>query len=124
MADVPVHNGSILEQEWDRVAITIAYAVVNHIQSEWDFEQFEDKVSWSTSASTNPDQTTTKLAKYFQSLNLGCLDEPHTTLDKHGKVILWYLPNLISPSQVVIVIFSLFVHHLSNISPLSDNAQT
>lgn len=41
------------------------------------------------------------LAKFFSPTVLGVLDYPSTVVDKHGRIILWYLPDILAPCRVV-----------------------
>jgi hypothetical protein len=44
------------------------------------------------------------LAKYFKNPQLGDLDEPATILDRHGHIMVWYLPQIFSMYRVVRVL--------------------
>jgi len=39
--------------------------------------------------------------KYFKSANFGYIDAPATVLDMHGKIVTWYLPEVMTPVRVV-----------------------
>lgn len=40
------------------------------------------------------------LIKYFANTSLGTFDMPATVVDEHGRVILWYLPDVVAPFRV------------------------
>ena len=42
-----------------------------------------------------------RLAKYFENPQLGDFDEPATILDRHGRIMVWYLPFIFSMYRVV-----------------------
>src|SRR5882757_841282 len=42
-----------------------------------------------------------KLRKYFFASPRGKISEPTTIVDNHGKILVWYLPNILSPERVV-----------------------
>jgi hypothetical protein len=42
-----------------------------------------------------------RLRKYFGQADLGRISEPATIVDRHGKIVTMYLPNILSPSRVV-----------------------
>ena len=41
------------------------------------------------------------LAQYFKVRAQGHKDSPCTVLDRHGRIIVWYLPDIIHPLRVV-----------------------
>jgi hypothetical protein len=49
-----------------------------------------------------------RLAKYFENPQLGDFDEPATILDRHGCIMVWYLPFIFSMYRVVRVSISPF----------------
>jgi hypothetical protein len=44
-----------------------------------------------------------RLAKYFKNPQFGEFDEPATVIDRHGRIILWYLPLIISVYRMVCI---------------------
>jgi hypothetical protein len=42
-----------------------------------------------------------RLKKYFQLPQIGFLDEPSTIIDKHGRILLWHLPDILSVERIV-----------------------
>jgi hypothetical protein len=42
-----------------------------------------------------------KLGKYFQMAILERISEPASIVNNHGKILVWYLPNILSCSRVV-----------------------
>jgi len=79
---------------------------------EWDFDRLADKASRAPGPSKDPELATAKLAKYFKLTDLGRLDEPCTVLDRNGRIMVWYLPNLLYPSRVVFKTFHLLPSRL------------
>jgi hypothetical protein len=49
-----------------------------------------------------------RLKKYFNNPQFGEFDEPATVLDRHGRIILWYLPLIFSLYRVVMLFTLLF----------------
>jgi hypothetical protein len=45
-------------------------------------------------------QSNIKLPKYFCLPNLGLITEPTTILDRFGRVLVWYLPGIMSGRMV------------------------
>ncbi|KAG1764090.1 hypothetical protein EV702DRAFT_1051462 [Suillus placidus] len=78
----------ITDIEISRAAVSIAYAAVN---------------SYSAKASRNPSngmQQRQKLAKYFTTPSFGHITEPTTLVDKHGRILTWYLPEILMADRV------------------------
>jgi hypothetical protein len=60
------------------------------VQINWDYERF-----------TESGVEMRMGGKYYEVVNLGSVSKPMTIVDKHGKMILWYLPGLLLPYRVV-----------------------
>jgi hypothetical protein len=53
--------------------------------------------------------------KRTQGIDLGHISEPAVITDQHGRVILWYLPNLMTSDQQVYLYTALIICNLMNI---------
>ncbi|KAG1858080.1 hypothetical protein F4604DRAFT_1684970 [Suillus subluteus] len=99
--------------EIDRAALTIAHAMVNPINIDWDVDRYADKAKLSP---PNVDESTSagteRLKKFFPEAILGKISVPTTVVDRHGKILVVYLPNILTPSRIVC-----FSTYCSNISP-------
>ncbi|KAG1807566.1 hypothetical protein EV424DRAFT_1543856 [Suillus variegatus] len=84
----------IAEIELSRVAVTIALAIVSPFQVDWDVERFADRVKVSHPFRANPEHRK-KLAKYVAISSFGCISEPATFVDQYGKILAWYLPQIL-----------------------------
>ena len=42
-----------------------------------------------------------KLQKFFGDVQLGTFSEPCIVLDKYGRIVVWYLPDIVHPHRVV-----------------------
>lgn len=42
-----------------------------------------------------------RLSKFFSPTMFGVIDYPSTVVDVHGRVILWYLPDIVAPFRIV-----------------------
>jgi hypothetical protein len=71
-------------------------------QTEWDVTRFADRVK-NTRPRTDWDHSAEdeRLAKFFVNPNFGDMDEPATILDRHGHIMVWYLPHIFAPYRVV-----------------------
>ncbi|KAG1722999.1 hypothetical protein EDB19DRAFT_1834748, partial [Suillus lakei] len=92
---------SISEYEIDQAALTIAHAMVNPMNVDWDVDRYGDKVklshpNWDGSATGEPE----RLKKYFPEAVLGKISVPTTIVDRNSKIIVIYLPNILSPSHL------------------------
>lgn len=45
------------------------------------------------------------LSKFFSLTSLGIIEDPTTVVDQHGRIILWFLPNIMAPFRVVSAVF-------------------
>jgi hypothetical protein len=43
-----------------------------------------------------------RLAKYFEEQNLGEREDPCSIMDKHGRILVWHLPDILAHDRVVI----------------------
>jgi len=101
------------EQQLGLSATTIAAAFLNPCEEfpvsmekkfirglvvvNWDSDRFAQTVKGGASKSTRHPQ----LEKFFERAKLGVIDKPATVVDKHGKILLWYLPNILRDDFVV-----------------------
>lgn len=117
-------------KEFRRVALTVAYALSNpckffffflrgvvfvmvfdllSVQTDWDVERLADRVKNTRPQSENGTSVEDdRLAKYFENPRFGEFNEPATMLDRHGRIILWYLPLIFSRYRVVMLFTVLF----------------
>ncbi|KAG2738073.1 hypothetical protein P692DRAFT_20638160, partial [Suillus brevipes Sb2] len=70
------------------------------VQTDWDVDRFADSAKASRNLS-NSTQQRQKLAKYFAAPSFGHLTEPTTLVDKHGRILTWYLPEILTADRVV-----------------------
>ena len=63
----------------------------------WDSDRFAQAVKGGALQSTWPPQ----LENFYKRPKLGVIDKPATVVDKHGKILLWYLPNILQDDFVV-----------------------
>ena len=56
---------------------------------DWDYDRFAESIKKRESG------------KYFADHPLGFITKPATLVDKHGKILMWYLPDLLLPPRVV-----------------------
>ena len=79
------------------------------VQTDWDVERLADRVKNTRPQSGNgPSIEDDRLAKYFENPQFGEFNEPATVLDRHGRIILWYLPLAFSHYRVVMFFAILF----------------
>ncbi|KAG1830059.1 hypothetical protein F4604DRAFT_1695666 [Suillus subluteus] len=119
---------SISEYEIDRAALTIAHAMVNPINVDWDVDRYADRVNLSQ---PNRDGSATseleRLKKYFPEAVLGKISTPATLVDRHGRILMVYLPNILSPSRLDYInnaTSSLRDSLLDTLPPISDQKKS
>jgi hypothetical protein len=79
------------------------------VQTNWDVERLADHVKNTRPQSENGSFIEAyRLAKYFENPQFGEFNEPATVLDRHGRIILWYLPLVFSRYRVVMLFTVLF----------------
>jgi hypothetical protein len=106
--------------EYKRVVLTVACAVTNPskhallvrnylivtssiVVLPWDVERFVDKLRTMTVTSEEAfENEMTRLAGYFQKQNLGERKDPCTLVDRHGRILLWHMPNILTRDRLVI----------------------
>jgi len=67
---------------------------------EWNFNKFAQAVKGGSLRASHQSQQT-RLENLFKMVKLGAVDKPATVVDRHGKIILWYLPNILQTNRVV-----------------------
>ncbi|KAG1747474.1 hypothetical protein EDB19DRAFT_1905614 [Suillus lakei] len=88
----------IAEIELTRAAVVIAYAVVNPLRADLDADRFADSAK--ASHPSHADSQRHKLAKYFHCPSFGSISEPATFVDRHGRILAWYLPEIMVPDRM------------------------
>ncbi|KAI6115787.1 hypothetical protein EV401DRAFT_1889372 [Pisolithus croceorrhizus] len=83
---------SFSSMELQLSALVIAFAILNPYVTEWDIDRFAEH-------KRNVEDKT----KYFPYPQWGLISDPATILDVHGRVMVWYLPGIMSPARVVIL---------------------
>lgn len=108
--------------EYYRLALTVAFALSNSCKclyivlitlavvvfifqtdkTEWDVTRMADRVK-NTRPRPDGDMSIedAKLARYFDNPMIGEIEEPATVLDRHNRIVLWYLPCLFSLRRIV-----------------------
>ncbi|KAG1866102.1 hypothetical protein F4604DRAFT_1905032 [Suillus subluteus] len=85
--------------EINRATLTIAHAMVNPMNVDWDVNHYGNKVKLSPpnrdgSATAEPE----RLKKFYPEAVLGKISVPTTVVDRQGNIIVVYLPNILTPS--------------------------
>ncbi|KAI6110756.1 hypothetical protein EV401DRAFT_2075672 [Pisolithus croceorrhizus] len=93
---------SFSSMELQLSALVFAFAILNPYVTEWDIDRFAE-----------PKRNVRDKIKYLPYPQWGHISDPATILDVHGRVVVWYLPGIMSPARV---------EHLNNIHlPLKDS---
>ena len=117
----------VAREEFCRIAFVVALAVANPCKwyicnimdddcwffvadkTEWDVTRFAERVK-NTRPCIDGDNFAedARLAKFFVNPNFGDVDEPCTMLDRHGRIMVWYLPHIFVSGRVVSTTIILF----------------
>jgi hypothetical protein len=116
-----------IDEDLDRAALTIAYAIANPCKSQcysmvqfqifphtdetgWDATRFAAHIkNYRPTASHGDDDESTRLAKFFHNPNLGNMEDPAVVIDLQGRILVWYLPHIFHPAHVVFCIQFYFI---------------
>ena len=63
--------------------------------ANWDYDRFVEA-----------SETRWKNQKFFEQVHMGEVTKPATVIDKHEKILIWYLLGLLLPHHVVCSVFS------------------
>jgi hypothetical protein len=66
----------------------------------WDVDRYADMVKCSP-VQTKGSEQHAKLQKYFGRTKIGKIGEPATIVDCHGKILVWFLPDILSLCRIV-----------------------
>jgi hypothetical protein len=86
-------------------------------KTEWDVTRLADRVKNTrpnVDGITDTSVEDARLAKYFKNPQFGDLDMPAVILDCHGRIMLWYLPRILSPYRVVRMFIFVLVWEIFN----------
>ncbi|KAG1730926.1 hypothetical protein EDD22DRAFT_852950 [Suillus occidentalis] len=95
-----LQKARVTEYEIDRAALTITHAVVNPYYVDWDVDRYANAVKCSPVLANGALTQHDKIRKYFSKTVLGKISQPATIIDCNGKILMWHLPNILSPSRV------------------------
>ncbi|KAG1776138.1 hypothetical protein EV702DRAFT_1046308 [Suillus placidus] len=73
----------------------IAKIELSRAAVDWDVERFADHAKVSPNPLNADSQQREKLAKYFNIPSFGHISELTTFVDKHGRILGWYLPEIL-----------------------------
>jgi hypothetical protein len=120
--ELPGRDGprSVTCNELKRIVLTVASAVLNPgmsrlftllpsspaapwpVRVTFDVERFADRIK--NSRVTNHEQVTSeleRLSKFYTPEDGGVHEEPMVVVDCHGRILLWYLPEVLSQASLV-----------------------
>lgn len=70
--------------------------------ANFDIDRLADRVKNSrVKDGDGNDSSDDNLRKFFSPTALGVIEYPSTVVDEHGRIILWYLPDILAPFRVV-----------------------
>ncbi|OAX31579.1 hypothetical protein K503DRAFT_787747, partial [Rhizopogon vinicolor AM-OR11-026] len=94
-------NLSISGYEIQQAALIIAHAMVNPYYIEWDVDRYAEMIKIpQPNHHGTPSTDQERLQKYFPLAVFGRISTPATIVDKNGKLLMMYLPNILSSSRL------------------------
>ncbi|KAI6008185.1 hypothetical protein F5J12DRAFT_892189 [Pisolithus orientalis] len=82
-------DDTITSLEVRLAAAVISHAILNPYVVDRDVDQFSDPLPGAKDKFI-----------YFEHPNIGSLDAPATVLDRHGRLLVWYLPGIIHGARI------------------------
>jgi hypothetical protein len=70
------------------------------VHVDWDADRFAEKVKTTVEKEGETSASNVALEKYFKSTALGTLRHPTVIMDRHGHILVWLLPDILSGRQV------------------------
>ena len=75
----------------------------------WNMTYYQEKIPGATRVSYNGNETPPeilpeekkRLEDFFDKANIGQVDNPCIVVDIFGRVVVWYMPDIIHPARVV-----------------------
>jgi hypothetical protein len=65
-----------------------------------DADRYGERVKMTVSKDNKESKSDAQLAKFFDRENVGTIEEPAVVVDLHGRILMWYLPDILG-AQVV-----------------------
>jgi len=80
----------------------ISHAEYKTVKTKWDVTRYADCVKLSrVTLDGARSQADLNLTNYFELAQIGDIDVPATILDCHGRIMVWYLPSILSKHRIV-----------------------
>jgi hypothetical protein len=78
------------------------------VQAEWDVERLSDAVKgYRPKSDEAVDASLEDLRQYFSLSEFGSQTEPCTVVDRHGRIIVWHLPDILWQPRLVRKLFQI-----------------
>ena len=71
------------------------------VHTEWDVTRYAEHTKIVKVNLDGDILESVKMAKYFTQAQFGNIELPATILDLHGRILAWYLPDILSKKRVV-----------------------
>ena len=71
------------------------------VVADWDFDRFSEAVKIGIRGEMGRIKQQTSLRARFNMPKMGEIDTPATIVDRHGKIMVWYLPKVFLPGRIV-----------------------
>jgi hypothetical protein len=79
------------------VLFHLLQAKVSQIESvPWDVERFAEYIPVTVERHGKSSASKTRLKKFFHMPKIGDINTPAVIVDKHGRILIWYLPDILT----------------------------
>ncbi|KAF8148836.1 hypothetical protein B0H34DRAFT_805257 [Crassisporium funariophilum] len=94
----PKHWSLSFSMEVDLALDVIARAFHHSVSTDWDAQRYADLIGPKNNGISGDQEAT--MFKSFKPIRTDHLEiTPSTIADRHGKLLVWYLPNILSPER-------------------------
>jgi hypothetical protein len=75
------------------------------VRIKWDADRYAESIKQNIELHGETSASNASLEKFFPNPELGIIREPAVILDRHGRILIWVLPRILS-GRLVCVVFS------------------
>ena len=68
---------------------------------DWDFDRFSEAVKVGVRQQEGRARQQKSLALFFNKASVGKIDKPTTLVDRHGRMLVWFFPDILCPGRTV-----------------------
>jgi hypothetical protein len=80
--------------------ISLSDIGVSEVRVDWDADSFAERAKATVNKTGTESLSDTSLSQFFNMPTLPDQTEPAIVIDRHGKIIVWYLPDILEDRVV------------------------